>query len=298
LACICQKGCDALKKIDPIIVPTDSNNKYNETRYVCCKCYEENGGHIHAKPGRGKKGIHCSETKNHLGEIAESLELMGNWILQIAHEGNPKFQEKVLAAITPALQLLNDVNNSLPKNNIINNSQPANNLLQVSEENLRIPSFFVIKLIFKLYHINLNKLNLKNCHLFGNELAEFLLKNRQYLHNNKVILENSQSLDEYQNAIPAELYNFFEGIVKKLLLNRCQIANNVARSRKKYIFNKELNQKKVQKICTMLSSIILTIGFTNTPFWLTRSLASLCRKLGFRTDRIGSDLIQIRTDPI
>ena len=28
----------------------------------------------------------------------------------------------------------------------------------------------------------------------------------------------------------------------------------------------------------MLSSIILTIGFTNTPFWLTRSLASLCRK--------------------
>ena len=114
-----------------------------------------------------------------------SLELMGNWILQIAHEGNFKFQEKVLAAITPALQLLNDVNNSLvPKNNTINNSQASNttndslqksNLL--SEENLRIPSFFVIKLVFKLYHINLNKLNLKNCHLFGNELAEFLLKN-------------------------------------------------------------------------------------------------------------------------
>jgi hypothetical protein len=74
-------------------------------------------------------------------------------------------------------------------------------------------------LIFKLYRIDLNKLNLKNCHLFGNELAEFLLKNRQYLHNNRVSLENPQSLDEYQNAIPAKLYNFFEGVVRKLLLN-------------------------------------------------------------------------------
>ena len=34
----------------------------------------------------------------------------------------------------------------------------------------------------------------------------------------------------------------------------------------------------MQKISTMLSSIILTMGFTNTPFWLTQSLASLCRK--------------------
>src|SRR5205085_1218112 len=122
LACICQKGCNALKKFDPIIVPSDSNNKYDKTQYVCCKCYEENDSHIYVKPGKGKKGVHCSETKNHLGEIAASLELMGNWILQIAHEGNPKFQEKVLAAITPALQLLNDVNNLLPKNNIIDNS--------------------------------------------------------------------------------------------------------------------------------------------------------------------------------
>jgi len=39
--------------------------------------------------------------KNYLGEIAASLELMGNWILQIAHKENPKFQKKVLAIIIP-----------------------------------------------------------------------------------------------------------------------------------------------------------------------------------------------------
>ena len=34
----------------------------------------------------------------------------------------------------------------------------------------------------------------------------------------------------------------------------------------------------MQKISTMLSSIILTVRFINTPFWLTQSLASLCWK--------------------
>ena len=289
LACICQKGCDAIKRFDPIIIPTNSNDKYNKTRYVCCKCYEENGGHLYIKPGRGKKGVHCNETKNHSGEVAASLELMANWILQVAYKGNSEFQKRVLTVITPALQLLNltnNIDNSLQTNNSsfsetfndINNSSQANNLLSERNKNLKIPSLFMVKLIFKLYQINLNKINSKNCYLFGNELAESLLKNRQHLHNNKVSLENPQSLDEYQNAIPAELYDLFEGMVGKLLSNRCQIANRVAKSRNEKYIPKEINQKKVQKISTMLSSIILTIGFTNTPFWLTQSLTSLCRK--------------------
>jgi len=79
------------------------------------------------------------------------------------------------------------------------------------------------QLIFKLYNIKLNKnsiqFNSKNCYLFGSELAELLLKNCQHLCNNKTSLENPQSLNEYQNTIPVELYNLFGGIVKKLLLN-------------------------------------------------------------------------------
>ncbi|GET00647.1 hypothetical protein GLOIN_2v1474502 [Rhizophagus clarus] len=284
LACICQKGCNALEQIDPIITLTNSNNKYNKTRYVCCKCYEENGGHIYIRRGHGKRGVHCSETENHSGDVAASLELMGNWILQVAYEGNSDLQERILAVITPALQQLNNTDNSSQKSkssssksNIENNSLQTINL---SSENkiLKTPSLFAIKLIFKLYSINLNKLNSKHSYLFGNKLAEFLLKNCKYLHVNKVFLENPQSLDEYQNAIPTELYNFFEGIISKLLFNRRQIANRVAKSRKVEYIPKEVNQKKLQKISTMLSSIILTIGFTNTSFWLTQTLTSLCRK--------------------
>ena len=103
LACICQKGCNVLKKFDLIIMLTNSNDKFNNIRYICCKCYEENGGHIYIKSGRGNKILHCNETKIHSSEVTASLKLMANWILQVAHEKDLEFQEKVLTAITPAL---------------------------------------------------------------------------------------------------------------------------------------------------------------------------------------------------
>ena len=92
LACICQKGCNAIEKLDPIIMLTNSNSKYNKTRYVCCECYIENGGHLYIRSGiKGKRVMHCNETNNHSGDVAASLELIGNWILQVAYEGSSEF---------------------------------------------------------------------------------------------------------------------------------------------------------------------------------------------------------------
>ncbi|GBB83785.1 hypothetical protein RclHR1_10450008 [Rhizophagus clarus] len=183
---------------------------------------------------------------------------MGNWILQVAYEGDSEFQEKILTIIASTLQQLDNAKNSLQKKNSSSLANDTNYLLQENSlllgknKDLKVPSFFVVKSIFKLYHINLNNLNSKNCYSFGNELAKFLLKNCQYLRNNKVMLESSQSLNEYQNAIPVELYNVFRGMVEKLLLNRYQIANKTAKSRKKEYVHKELDQNKVQKISIML----------------------------------------------
>ncbi|GBB88542.1 hypothetical protein RclHR1_15090001 [Rhizophagus clarus] len=196
-------------------MPTNFNNKHNKIRYICCKCYEKHGDHIYIKPGRGFKTLHCNETSNHLNDVTTSLELMANWILQVAHNNNVKFQEKILNAITPALQQLNS---GFVLQKSTDNSLQSENSSSSTSETLKLPSPFAIKLIFRLYDINLNKnqLNFKN---YGNELAESLLTNRQNLSNNKVLLENPQSLDEYQNAIPVELYHFFEGMVKRLLIN-------------------------------------------------------------------------------
>ncbi|GBB98812.1 hypothetical protein RclHR1_03330009 [Rhizophagus clarus] len=119
---------------------------------------------------------------------------------KIAYEKNSEFQEKILAAIIPALQQLNSTNNK----------------------------------------------------------------------NNSIFSENDVENDSLKRT------------VNKLLFNRRQITNRIAKSRKTDYIPKEVNQKKVQK------TIILTIEFTNTPFWLTQSLASLYRKL-----RLLSSLHQI-----
>src|SRR5436305_14231186 len=75
-----------------------------------------------------------------------------------------------------------------------------------------------------------------------------------------------------------KLYKLIRRMFVKLIHNRCQIENKDIKSRKEKYVPKEVNQKKVQKISTMLSSMILTMGFTNTSFWLTQSLTSLCPK--------------------
>jgi hypothetical protein len=49
LPCICQKECNALEQLDLLIIPTNSNDKHNKTRYICCKCYEENGGYLYIR---------------------------------------------------------------------------------------------------------------------------------------------------------------------------------------------------------------------------------------------------------
>ncbi|RHZ84898.1 hypothetical protein Glove_74g142 [Diversispora epigaea] len=68
------------------------------------------------------------------------------------------------------------------------------------------------------------------------------------------------------------------GLIYTLLFKRYQIANERQKQRKQLIISKKIDSKKVERITTMLSSIILTSSFTNTQFWFTRSLASLCRK--------------------
>ena len=111
------------------------------------------------------------------------------------------------------------------------------------------------------------------------DLANCVLTSRKHIRDHKTSLETPQCLDEYCNAIPPFLYKFFEGIIYTLLSKRCQIANEIQKRRKNWITPKEVNIQKVKTITTMLCSIILTACFTNTQFWLTRLLASLCKKL-------------------
>ncbi|RHZ78051.1 hypothetical protein Glove_168g331 [Diversispora epigaea] len=208
IACIAQKGYNVFQEFYPIIVKAKSNER---AYYICCNCFEKQGGHLYVRSGKGKIVLDCKKENMHLGETSLALELMSKWISYVAQ---------------------NEIEDKKPDN---------------------------------WYYI-------------GTNLTNTIWINRKYVRNYKIFLEIPQCLKKYSSAIPPFLYKFFEGLIYTLLFKKHQIANKRQKQRKQLIISKEIDNKKVERITIMLSSIILTSNFTNTQFWLTRSLASLCRK--------------------
>ncbi|GET01797.1 hypothetical protein GLOIN_2v1482460 [Rhizophagus clarus] len=89
--CIGQYTCEALQDCLPVCKRAfDDINPRQKS--VCCWYYENLGGHIHHRPGRGKSGTTC--TTLHADDTAKGLEYLGNWLINIAQTGNDK--EKIL----------------------------------------------------------------------------------------------------------------------------------------------------------------------------------------------------------
>jgi len=45
-------------------------------RYIYCECYESKGGHLHRRPGPGKRIVTCIEKNWHINDSTKSLELL------------------------------------------------------------------------------------------------------------------------------------------------------------------------------------------------------------------------------
>ncbi|GBC09286.1 hypothetical protein RclHR1_08740006 [Rhizophagus clarus] len=96
--CIGQYTCEVLRDCLPVCKRAfDDINPRQKS--VCCWCYENLGGHIHHRPGRGKSRITC--TTLHADDTAKGLEYLGNWLINIAQTGNDK--EKILTKVFEAL---------------------------------------------------------------------------------------------------------------------------------------------------------------------------------------------------
>src|SRR6266498_2307468 len=73
IPCIGQKNCKVLEEFDSIVTKVQSNYK---ARYICCDCYEKEGGHLHVKSGTGKNESSCHLEKKHEQDLINSLKLM------------------------------------------------------------------------------------------------------------------------------------------------------------------------------------------------------------------------------
>ncbi|GBB89768.1 hypothetical protein RclHR1_16570003 [Rhizophagus clarus] len=191
IPCTGQKSCKALEEFESIVIKLQSNYK---ARYICCECYEKEGGHLYVRPRRGNNESSYHLEGKYKQDLINSLELINKWVIL---SNNTQLQLKILNLIVPALQILNSENDTL-HNTFIKSS----------------PSLFSIKTIFKLYKININNSNLtpKECLQIGSNLAENLEKSRKEFKNFQ-LLESPNSLDEYQLALLKPIYSLFEEMV-------------------------------------------------------------------------------------
>ncbi|GES85510.1 hypothetical protein GLOIN_2v1474502 [Rhizophagus clarus] len=141
--CISYKSCHSLQINEPIITAA---KLYQKSRYICCNCFEKNGGHLYIKLGTGKLALQCKMKGNHNEDTKKGSQLISNWIMNLANSDNDLLKAKALSYFTTVIEQLLSTNEN---ENEIYSPVP---IILTSHE---LPSFFIISSLFKLYHINI-----------------------------------------------------------------------------------------------------------------------------------------------
>jgi hypothetical protein len=226
--CIGQTYCPALKKQNYFSIIHPTNNS-SQLRYICCNCFEKNGGHLHCRPGKGKSIKTCQETGLHNEDTTLALKILGQLILNIAESDKTNTKTNLLNYLNPILQVFMD-NNSLSILSKISSTSTSTSSTSTSNT----LSLFVIKTALKLKNNNNNNkisknLTSKDCIDFGNTLADNVWMSKVYFKKNKENLENPKTLKQYINALPKHLTIFFDTLIHNLMVKRHAIASRKAK---------------------------------------------------------------------
>ncbi|CAG8699553.1 15762_t:CDS:2, partial [Dentiscutata erythropus] len=191
-----------------------TENTYNSwgIRYVCCQCYEKNGGYLHVHMGTGKADPGCTAT--YLGDTKTTLLYFAKLIEMVAYSENDITKKNLLQVLIPCMENFN--------------------LDSFSASSSKLPSLF----------------NPKKYEELGKSLALEVLKSRTSLAPYKSILESPDSLQQYYEAIPKCLTSLFDSLFHTLLFQKYEIVKQKQKECKSIIteFDKSDNIDFKEKI--------------------------------------------------
>ena len=182
----------------PILASIPENTQ--RVRYVCTDCLVLNGAHLHVKPGSGKKSSSCVDRKKHEEDSTSSLRLIARWINNVASSNNNDTKNNLLNLLIN--KVIGDFNTTETKATL-----PSSSTVIGSSDNLLIPSFFHLNIAFAVKNININEdeensqLDSKTFKNYGEILANSIWQSRNIIKENKLPLEEPESLDEFYEAI-------------------------------------------------------------------------------------------------
>ncbi|RGB21398.1 hypothetical protein C1646_778128 [Rhizophagus diaphanus] len=94
VVCNGQFNCSALELYNSLC--KRAFDKIKNLRYVCCNCYEYEGGYFHTRPERGRETLSCKKREDHKGDIKKNLKMLANWLLHVTNNENFEYQKNVL----------------------------------------------------------------------------------------------------------------------------------------------------------------------------------------------------------
>ncbi|PKY35027.1 hypothetical protein RhiirB3_455333, partial [Rhizophagus irregularis] len=167
---------------------------------------------------------------------------------------------------------------------------------------------FIGNLLIKIAQMGNNEIK-KNILEFGCTLGQKLWDLRLNIYSKKSAIESPQTIQEYYNAFPKFLNDFFSGMINELYQKKMKVCN--IKQKKRHKLPKIIIPEEITKTVTFITSILLNLAFPQLKVWLLRILASfshMLRLLGYfrqllkvchvisHTDRCERQLAKIRMD--
>ncbi|CAB5365646.1 unnamed protein product [Rhizophagus irregularis] len=185
--CIGQYKCEALQSYPNLCNRAYENIKRSQS--ICCIYYENLGGHVHHRSEvRGKSATTCITEKLHEVKTFEILRPLAS---------NDDFDTTIPIPITRTS---------------INYEEQEKIILD------KPPTLFMIKFLFiKIY---------KEKEEFGCTLGQKLWDSRLNIYSKKSAIESPQTIQEYYNAFPKFLNDFFSGMINELYQKKMKLFLN------------------------------------------------------------------------
>ena len=160
---------------------------------------------MYVKPGKGKSSLHC----NHNNDTKIALQLIGNWIINLSYFNNDLLKTNLLIHLIIIIEQL--LNYTQPSVSSENNTESSDSTI------LTPYSLFGVKVFFRLHQIKLEDL----CYNFrdddfqkiGLQIGLDFFKNRKQFLQQKQVLEEPNSLEEYRLVLPLKLYELLDSII-------------------------------------------------------------------------------------
>jgi hypothetical protein len=237
---------------------TSSNYR---AHYICTTCFQKQGGHFYTPPGRGRHFEACGKRGEHNEDMSIALEDLGKWVASRGSIKNTRLQKRLISILVAE---------------IINHKNDRTADIDSSPDT-EWPSTLLVRAALKLGEVDISHDKItEKASIMGKDLGRKILSLHSGLEKNRKQLEDPSTCEEYSNALPSMLCEFFQALITTLQERKQAIINKKRKQRGQS--ETSINTDQIKRTTMLFVSMLLTIAFPGIRFWLSYIMSSLCQK--------------------